>query len=146
MARILIHVIFSTKERKKSLKTPEVRENMSSYIAGILRDMDCPAVVVNATEDHVHILCALSRSVSVAALVEEVKTASSKWAKSNALLTHFAWQNGYGAFSVSPSKVLEVKQYIENQTVRHRRQSFEDEMRKVFRAHGVDYDERYVWG
>jgi len=146
MSRILVHVVFSTKDRKEFLKTEEARDDMSSYIAGILRDMDCAAILVNATEDHVHILCALSRNVSVAALVEEVKTASSKWAKSNALLTRFAWQSGYAAFSVSPSEVLEVKHYIVNQTVRHGRQSFQDELRKILRAHGVDYDERYVWG
>jgi putative transposase len=101
--------------------------------------------IVGGVEDHVHILCTLSRQESVAVLIRELKRESSKWVKEQApALRGFAWQAGYGPFSVSPSHVAALKQYIANQQQHHRKVSFQDEFRRLLKKYGVLYDERYV--
>jgi len=145
LAKILIHIIFSTKGRTPVI-APEVRPELNAYIVGILRQLGCPSILVNSVADHVHILCCLSRTLTLAKAVEDVKKGSSKWLKTKAAaLRNFHWQNGYGAFSVSQSSVDEVRRYIANQEEHHRRVTFEDEFRAFLDRHGVAYDERYVW-
>ena len=103
---------------------------MCSYLAGMLGRMDCPAVLVGCAEDHVHVLCVLSKNLSVAQLVAKLKSGSSKWAKTkDKALESFQWQNGYAAFSVSPSKVGEVERYIATQKEHHRREYAQDDYR-----------------
>lgn len=145
LAKVLVHVIFSTKERVSCIAR-NIRPEMNAYLAGILRNLACIPVEVNCLGDHVHILCNLGRTVSVAGLVEEVKKGSSKWIKPKATaLRNFHWQSGYGAFSVSPSMAARVRQYILNQEEHHRTITFQEEFRAFLHRHGIEYDERYVW-
>ena len=145
LAKILVHIIFSTKGRTPVI-APEVRHELNAYIVGILANLRCPSILVNSLADHVHILCCLSRTLALAKAVEGAKKGSSKWLKTKAVaLRNFHWQNGYGAFSVSQSSVDEVRRYIANQEEHHRRVTFEEEFRAFLDRHGVAYDERYVW-
>ena len=146
LANVLLHVVFSTKHREPFLATRELREAMEGYIVGALRNQRCPSLIVGAMPDHIHILCQLSRTITIAKLLEEVKADSSAWTKTlDPSLRPFYWQNGYGAFSVSQSNVDAVRGYIANQEEHHRRHSFQDEYRRLLEKHGIAYDERYVW-
>jgi putative transposase len=146
LANILLHIIFSTKQRVPSLATHDVREAMNGYLVGTLRNLGCPSIIVGCARDHVHILCNLSRTLTVAQLLEETKKSSSVWIKTqNEALREFHWQGGYGAFSVSQSNVEAVTRYIAGQEQHHRTMSFQDEFRLFLKRHGVTFDERYVW-
>lgn len=108
--------------------------------------MKCPSLIVGTVDDHAHILCSLHRTTTIAQLVEEVKTSSSSRIKEEAsALKGFHWQNGYGAFSVSPSNIEQVKTYIAGQEEHHRKRTFQEEYRLMLERHGIEYDERYVW-
>jgi len=145
LARNLLHLIFSTKNRAPLL-TAAVRPELNSYLAGILRHWDSPAIVVGSVEDHVHLLFCLSRNHALSKVVEEVKKSSSKWVKvKGPAFAEFHWQNGYGAFSVSQSNVPAVRAYVERQEEHHRKVTFQEEFRAFLKRHGVEYDERYVW-
>jgi REP element-mobilizing transposase RayT len=145
LSSILIHLIFSTKNREPFL-TPEIDAELYPYMASILKALKSPALIINGTSDHIHSLLSLSRVVTIAALVEEVKTESSKWIKTKGTkFRDFHWQSGYGAFSIGQSQVPAVKRYINKQKEHHRRVTFQDEYRKFLKAYGVEYDERFVW-
>ncbi|MBL8875868.1 MAG: IS200/IS605 family transposase [Phycisphaerae bacterium] len=143
LAMVPLHLVFSTKHREP-LITDAVRARLHRYMAVVARNMDCPAIIVNSVEDHAHVLVEFGRTVTIAQLVEEMKTSSSKWIKTQGV-TPFAWQAGYGAFAVSASNVPRVRRYIENQREHHRRRGFQEEMRKLYTSSGVKFDERYVW-
>jgi putative transposase len=143
LARVLVHLVFSTKDREPFI-APEYRGRTFAYLAGTLNAIDCPVVIAGGVADHVHLLFVLARTLPLSKAVEEVKKESSKWAKAN-VHPGFYWQNGYGAFSVSPSNVPAVTAYIANQDKHHRAQTFQDEFRELLRRHGVEWDERYVW-
>jgi len=115
-------------------------------LIGTLKNLKCPSLIVGVVEDHVHILCNLSRTITVAKLIEELKTSSSaRIKKEGPSLLDFQWQNGYGAFSVSQSSAPQVKRYIANQERHHRKRTFQEEFRLFLERHGLAYDERYVW-
>jgi len=119
---------------------------MHAYLASIMKAHGSPAQIVGGTADHVHILCALSRSATVAKVIGEAKRNSSKWIKTKGGdLELFQWQNGYGAFSVSFSKITEVREYISDQMNHHKRMSFQEEYRLFLRKHSLDFDEAHVW-
>ena len=147
LAKVVVHLVFSTKNRTPWLKDAEQRNELYAYMATILRNnVDSPAMIINGVEDHVHILALLSRKFAIMTVVEETKTETSKWLKKQSLaLSEFAWQAGYGVFSVSESKILEVKRYIEQQEEHHRKMSFQDEFRALCQRHGIELDERYAW-
>ena len=146
LARVVLHVVFSTKHHVPFLRDPDLRSRLHAYIAGALQSIGCEPILIGGVEDHLHILCNLSRSVTIAALVEESKKGSSKWMKNQGTAYRdFYWQNGYGAFSVSESKVEKVRTYVANQEEHHRERSFQDEYRALCAKHGVAIDERYVW-
>ncbi len=146
LASILLHVIFSTKNRFPFLADPDIRSEMHAFLATVFRTYESPAVMVGGVANHVHTLAALSRNISVAELIKQTKKSSSKWIKTKGgLFTKFHWQNGYGVFSVSQSQEDRVRRYILNQEQHHRRISFEDEFRTILRKHNVEFDERYVW-
>jgi REP element-mobilizing transposase RayT len=146
LVRNLIHLIYSTKDRAPFLH-PAVRPDLHAYIAGIFQNWDSPALVIGSVEDHVHALFGLSKNQPLSKVVEEVKRGSSKWIKTRGPeYADFYWQNGYGAFSVSPSLVEAVTHYIAHQEEHHSKQSFQEEFREFCRRHGVEFDERYVWG
>jgi REP element-mobilizing transposase RayT len=145
LAKILVHLVYSTKNREAVLRD-DIRDELHRYSAGILKEVQSPAILINSVEDHVHILYSHSKNYSPSKIVEEVKTGSSKWIKTKgAAYSGFHWQNGYGAFSVSQSGVREVVKYIEGQKEHHRRKSFQEEYREFLKRYEVPYDERYVW-
>jgi putative transposase len=145
LARLCIHLVFSTKHRKPLLHDA-IRPDLHSYMATVLKNMDCPVLLINSVEDHVHILLDLSRTICVSSTVEHVKKTSSKWIKTqSAALAGFAWQAGYGAFAVSESNVPSVQKYIENQQEHHRKISFQEEYCAFLTKHAITYDERYLW-
>ncbi len=126
LANVLLHIVFSTKHRQPFLKKSADRDAMTGYLIGTLRNIKCPSLAVGVVADHVHILCNLSRTISIAQLVEEIKTSSSARIKEQGpALQEFYWQNGYGAFSVSQSNAPQVKQYVENQEEHHRTRTFQ---------------------
>jgi REP element-mobilizing transposase RayT len=138
-------LIFSTKHREP-LISAQVEPALHAYMAGILRAMQCPALVIGGMPDHVHTLFLLARTTSLSEVVEDLEKDSSKWIKTQgASFQGFHWQAGYGAFSISQSNVEEVRQYIENQKEHHRTRSFQDEFRLFLKKYGVSFDERYVW-
>jgi REP element-mobilizing transposase RayT len=145
LARLYIHLIYSTKHRER-LITDAVRIPLHAYMATVLKNFGCAPVLINSVEDHVHILFELSRTVSVSQAVEEVKKSSSKWIKTQGKeFVGFAWQSGYGAFTISESNIHTVRQYIANQQEHHRTKTFQEEYRLVLEKHGMVFDERYVW-
>jgi REP element-mobilizing transposase RayT len=146
LAQIYLHIVFSTKHRAPFLKDVALREKVHAYLVGTCRNLESSSLIIGGVEDHVHILCRFSKNLSVAQLVRELKRESSKWIKSqSAELTGFYWQNGYGAFSVSPSHVPILTQYIRNQVEHHQRETFQDEYRRLLKKYVVQFDERYVW-
>ncbi|HUT32909.1 MAG TPA: IS200/IS605 family transposase [Planctomycetota bacterium] len=145
LANVLIHLIFSTKNRCPLIR-PEVEHELHAYLAAVCREMGCPALDVGGTEDHVHMLFSLSRTVTLSKLDEEVKKRSSKWIKTKGeAFADFAWQAGYGAFSIGQSGVAGVKQYIAGQKDHHRKVSFQEELRAFLRRYQVGFDERHLW-
>jgi REP element-mobilizing transposase RayT len=115
-------------------------------MAQVLQTLDCPALIINGTEDHVHVLFSLSRQHAIKTIVEKMKADPSKWIKSKGpAYRHFYWQAGYGAFSVSESQAPKVRTYIANQAEHHHRQTFQEEFRAICQKHGIEWDERYVW-
>jgi putative transposase len=145
LSQLYVHLIFSTKGREASL-LGNLRNQTHAYVAAVLNNHDSAALKVGGTSDHVHALFRLAKNRALAEVVEEIKTSSSKWIKTQARgLGGFHWQSGYGGFSVSPSEVDSVVKYIEQQEEHHRATSFEEEYRGFLKAHEVEYDERYVW-
>ncbi len=145
LSSILIHLIFSTKNRKPFL-TRVIEKELHPYLAKVFRALKSPSLAIDGTSDHVHALFSLSRMIKIADLVEEIKTESSKWIKTKGPeFQNFHWQRGYGAFSIGQSQVTAVKRYIARQKIHHQRVTFQDEYRKFLKSYGIDYDERYVW-
>lgn len=146
LSNVLLHVVFSTKHRRPFLCRPELRDVMTGYLVGTLRNLQCPSVVTTVVDDHVHILCNLHRTITIAQLVEKIKTSSSARIKEeHSSLDRFHWQSGDGAFSVSQSNVGPVVKYIQNQEQHHRTRTFQEEFRLLLDRHGIEYDESYVW-
>jgi len=146
LSKILLHLVFSTKERRPLLRDRAFREEMHDYIGGILNGLDCPPVIVGGVEDHVHLLCVLSRTCAPADMVKEVKRSSSVWIKTRASgFENFAWQSGYGVFSIGSSQIEEVRRYIARQEEHHRKLTFQDEFRRLLSLYEVSFDEAYVW-
>jgi len=145
LSSILIHLIFSTKNREPFI-TEAIEKELHPYMASIFRGLKSPSLTIDGTTDHVHILFSLSRVINIADLVEEVKTDSSKWIKTKGPeFRNFHWQKGYGAFSIGQSQVPILKRYIARQKLHHKRVTFQDEYRKFLKSYGIDYDEQYVW-
>jgi len=141
----LVHLIFITKNRVAVL-TPDIQKELYPYLAVVLRENNCPASKVGGFIDHAHLFFGLSRTLSIAQVVETVKTSSSKWIETKgAQFSQFHWQGGYGSFSVSQSEAETVIRYIENQEEHHRKMTFQEEFRKFLERYQVPYNERYVW-
>lgn len=145
LSNILIHIVFSTKDRTNFI-TPDIETELHSYIATICKSLECTALMIGGTENHIHILCRLSRIITAGKLVEKIKTGSSKWIKTKGSRYHsFSWQRGYGAFSIGVSNLDALKKYISNQKEHHKNRLFEDELRAILKKYQIEYDERYVW-
>ena len=145
LVKNLVHLVYSTKHRERWIPE-EVQPRLFAYQAGIFLEWESPALVIGGVEDHVHALFSLSKNHALKKIVEEVKKGEFEVDESGGNgNADFHWQNGYGAFSVSQSNVPQVRHYIENQNEHHRRMTFQDELRALYRKHDVEYDERYVW-
>ena len=145
LSSVLIHLVFSTKNRQP-LITPAIEPELFKYLATELRNMDCPSLAINGTTDHVHILFALSRTMTIANIVKSIKGSTSRWIKTRSTeLRSFEWQVGYGAFSIGRSQAEQVTRYIARQKVHHRKLSFQDELRTLLLKYEVPYDEKYLW-
>ena len=146
LAKILHHAVFSTKDRFPFLQHAAMREEMHAYLGGILENLDCRALSVGGVSDPVHLLFSLTRVETVADVIKELKRSSSAWVKTKSpAMKKFSWQSGYGVFSIGFSQVKSVQAYIAGQERRHRKISFQDEMREFLRRYEIDFDERYVW-
>lgn len=145
IAKNYLHIIFSTKHRQSFIQSPYEAE-LHQYLGGICSEMDCTPIQVGGYTDHIHILCLLSKKVTLIKLIEEIKSHSSKWMKTkDESLSNFYWQDGYGAFSVNPSETDKVIAYILHQHEHHRKITFQDEYRAFLKKYKIEYDERYVW-
>jgi REP element-mobilizing transposase RayT len=146
LAQIYLHLIWSTKNRIPFLKDERLRGEMHAYLAGACKNLDSPPLKLGGVEDHIHVACRLSRKISISDLVRALKRESSKWIKKqDASLGSFYWQEGYGAFSISPSHVAQLQHYIADQVNHHRQEDFKEEFRRLLKKYGVEYDEKYVW-
>ncbi|MDZ4684062.1 MAG: IS200/IS605 family transposase [Planctomycetaceae bacterium] len=143
-SRLLVHVVFSTKERHPWI-TDDLRSELHAYLGGIARNIDATPIVIGGVADHVHALIALPTKLSVADLVRTLKSNSSGWVHEKWPERLFQWQNGYGAFSVSESSKDTVVRYIENQAEHHRVRSFQEEFLELLNRHCIEFDPRYVW-
>ena len=145
-AQVWLHIVFSTKDRRPFLPKDSFRAKMFRMLSHHVKHSSCISASVGGYYDHAHLLVGLSRTITIAKLVENVKTETSKWAKRHEDGSSiFAWQSGYGAFSVSHSLMSTVDQYIRNQIEHHTKISFQDEYRRICAKHDIEIDERYVW-
>ncbi|MGH9671282.1 MAG: IS200/IS605 family transposase [Terriglobales bacterium] len=138
-----VHVVFSTKERKPLIPAERL-EKLWAYFAGIARNHNLTLLAAGGTENHAHLLFALEATVPLAKAVQTFKANSSRWVREHGI--DFAWQEGYGAFSVSASQAPKVKEYIRNQAKHHRRRSFEEEFVELLKRSGIPYDPKFVFG
>ena len=146
LAKILVHTVFSTKDRRPFLRDRVLRQELHCYLGGILARLDCQPIIVGGVEDHVHLLCALARTCESASMVKEVKRGSTLWLKTkNQDLRDFAWQHGYGIFSIGFSQIQSVRDDIVGQEEHHRQMSFQDEFRQLLPRYEIEFDERWMW-
>ncbi len=149
LSAVYLHLVFSTKNRSPFLTDPDQRESLHQQVGGISNTLSCPVIRVGGTSDHIHILGSMSRTITLADWIKELKRVSTNWfnqqfpARGKGM--RFSWQGGYAAFSVSQSNVPEVTSYIENQLTHHQKMTFQDEMRALYHRHNVEFDERYAW-
>jgi putative transposase len=145
LSNVLVHIVVSTRNHHL-LISENISSELYSYLIAVFRSHDCPIVTVGGSSDHIHILCNLARTITIADLIEHFKSSSSKWIKAKgAEFKLFYWQKGYGVFSVSQSNIKTVSNYIQNQAVHHRKMSFKEEFRLFLQKHKIAFDERYVW-
>jgi putative transposase len=138
------HLVFSTKERVPSINH-EIRERVHAYLGGVVRGMGGTPLEVGGTADHVHLLIGLKATHSLADVLRVVKGDSSRWVHEELGVPKFGWQEGYGAFTVSASKVRSVREYVRHQQEHHHRRSFQDEYRQFLEKHDIEFDERHLW-
>ncbi len=143
--KIYVHLVFSTKLRNP-LITNTINEELFDYLGGICKNLECNPIQVGGYKDHVHVLCLLSKKIALMKLLEEVKSQSSKWIKTKGSeFESFYWQNGYGAFSVNPTEIEVVKNYIKNQEEHHKTKSFQEEFLAFLKKYNIEYEDRYIW-
>ena len=143
LSKVYIHVVFSTKHRKRLLNK-QINAELKAYIIGCLSNIKSYTYEIFINPDHIHILCTLPRTITQATLISKIKTPSSKWLKEKGI-PNFRWQDGYGIFSVSSSAIGAVKTYIQIQNQHHHKRTFKEELRLFFEKYEIEYDERYVW-
>ena len=139
---LYVHVVYSTKDRVPLL-TGDLLEKMHAYTGGTINNTGCQCLTVGGVADHLHFLARISRTLSMADFVREVKASTSKWAKE--FSPGFTWQSGYGAFSVGHRELPAVRQYIETQAEHHKKFSFQEEFLNILREHDLEWDDRYIW-
>jgi REP element-mobilizing transposase RayT len=143
-ARINIHIVFSTKNRRPMIAL-EWEDRLCGVIGGSLRTVKSTLLCAGGIEDHVHLLISLARDLSVSDAVRDIKTDSSKWVHNKFGMSEFQWQRGYSAFSVSHSQLGSVRTYFAGQKEHHRKQTYQDEVRQLLRLHEIEPDEEHMW-
>ena len=144
--KILIHYVFSTKNREKIITVP-LQKRLWSYIGGIARDNNMKALAIGGIEDHVHLLISLPTTLSIAKAIQLIKGGSSKWIHDKfPNYYHFKWQTGYGAFSVDISRTKNLITYINTQKEHHYKKSYQEEYVSFLEKNVIVYDDRYIWG
>ena len=144
---VYLHLVFSTKNREPWLQG-NLLPSMHAYLATVSQNLNAPAIQVGGIADHVHILARFPRTLAIADWVGKLKSNSSRWLKEQSVTRDhagFAWQNGYGVFSISITHLDAAQAYIESQEAHHRKMTFQDEYRGLLKKHGIEIDERYVW-
>jgi len=145
LSKLYVHAIFHVKYNEYLIR-PEDDKELYAYIGGVIKLSKSIPIIINGIENHVHVLCIMSKNICLADLMEDIKRNSSRWIKTKGIhYQNFAWQGGYAGFSVSPSKVEAVKKYIANQKNHHQQQSFKDEYIQFLNEHGVDYNDEFLW-
>jgi REP element-mobilizing transposase RayT len=145
LSKLYIHLIFHIKDKGVKILNEDKNE-LYSYMGSIIKDNDSIPILINGTDDHVHILCVMSKNIALAKLTEEIKRHSSRWIKTRGQhYTHFSWQGGYSGFSVSQSLHDRTRRYIENQEEHHKKMTFQDELIIFLKEYGIEYNERYLW-
>ena len=138
------HVVFSTKNRAPCIAT-EWRDRLHAYLGGVARISGVIPEAIGGVADHVHLLLGLPATTRLADVVRDIKAVSSKWMHDETGDRAFAWQEGYGAFTVSPSHREMVKGYIAKQEEHYQKRTFQEEYRELLQRCGVEFDERYLW-
>ncbi len=145
-ASLFYHFVFSTKNRANFIRA-DIEERIWAYIGGVARKHKMAAIQIGGIEDHVHVLVLAPTTIAPFEIAKYLKGDSSKWIKEEfADLQAFAWQDGYGAFTVSKSNIPAVVEYIQSQRVHHQKKSFQEEYLEFLQKHGVEYNEKYLWG
>ena len=138
------HVIFSTHNRTPEISA-EWRPDLHAYLGGCVRGVGGEPLMIGGIADHVHLLIRLRATYCLADVLRDVKKGASCWVHESQERRRFAWQDGYGAFTVSASRIAAVCSYIQNQEEHHRKKSFQEEYLEFLRESGIEYDERYLW-
>lgn len=145
LSKLYVHIVFHIKNQNVKIRNEE-KDELYAYMATIIKDNQSIPILINGTEDHVHILCVISKNIALSKLVEEIKRHSSRWIKTkNRNYANFAWQGGYAGFSVSQSLHDRTKNYILNQEEHHRKLTFKEEYILFLKQYGIDYDENFLW-
>lgn len=145
LSKLYVHLVFHTKYNQ-DLILPEIEDELYAYMGGIIKANDSIPLKVNGIANHVHILAVMSKNIALAKFLEEIKKNSSRWIKTKGKeYKNFAWQGGYGGFSVSQRGVDNVIRYIENQKEHHKKVTAKDEYIQLLQKYQVEYDEKYLW-
>jgi|SRR5690554_1131096 len=145
LSKLYVHIVFHVKNKKTLIRIEE-QDSLYAYMGAIIKDNQSIPIIINGIDNHVHILCILSKNVALSKLVEEIKRHSSRWIKTqDDFYKSFAWQGGYGAFSVSQSVLERTKKYIERQKEHHKQKDMKKEFVLFLKEYGVEYDEKYIW-
>ncbi len=146
LSAVYLHLIFSTKARRPFLRDRDTRQALHAFLGGASKQLDCAPIIVGGVEDHVHLLARFARTITQADWAKELKRVSNGWLKRRSKeFSDFEWQGGYSVFSVSPSNLEAVKEYIAAQEQHHQKKTFQDELRTLLRKHNLEWDEEYLW-
>jgi putative transposase len=143
-AALYYHAVFSTKNRERWFDA-EFQPKLHAYLGGSVNQLNAQSLIVGGVEDHVHLLCSMKTTENVADLIRQLKAVSSGWIKTELGRSAFAWQEGYGVFTVSVPDIEKVRKYIANQPKHHRNKSFQDEYLEMLQRAMVDFDPRFLW-
>jgi REP element-mobilizing transposase RayT len=145
LSKLFVHIVFHIKYNSCTIRKQE-SEHLYAYMGSIIKDNGSIPIIINGVENHVHILCVMSKNIALMKLVEEIKRHSSRWIKTlDPYYSKFAWQGGYGGFSVSASLHDKTKKYIENQEQHHAKMNFQQEYLLFLKEYGIEYDSEYLW-
>ncbi len=146
LSKLFVHIIFHVKASNETYIKKNVQPKLYAYIGSIIKDNESIPILINGTKDHIHILCILSKNITLSKLVEEIKRHSSRWLKQyDNCYRVFAWQGGYGGFSISPSLHDKTYRYIQNQEEHHKKLSFKEEYILFLNEYGIEYNQEYLW-